>query len=199
MRGPVSCLFIAVLAGCPGDASDGASDPDDLVGTWREVPMSNVTAQPDRFTIKADHTYVLTHTTAADVGTYDADDLTITIRSDIGTVHHATSLNYVIDSDQLLLGALLPVGDTDGVIGSWHGDESQDLEVVKIALDVRADGTVHYTFDSSVAGHDAADGAWRIEAGDFVTRLAVGTTLRDVHWKSISNRAIGNGLFVRVP
>ena len=200
MRGLVSCSIIVFLAGCPVDGTvmNQGSDPDALVGTWREVPPAFVSKQPDMLTIKADRSYVLEKTTGAEVGTYEADELTVTIRSRIGTVQHSTTQNYVLDHDQLLIGALLPEGETDGVVGTWHGDASLDLAVVATDLDVRADGTLHHARDSSADGHEAADGTWRLEAGDFVERRMVGTQLTDFHWKSISNRALGNPMFVRV-
>ena len=79
-----------------------------------------------------------------------------------------------------------------------HGLVSCSSSYFATDLDVRADGTLHHARDSSADGYEAADGTWRLEAGDFVERRMVGTQLTDFHWKLISNRALGNPMFVRV-
>jgi len=188
-------LLLLALTGCPDPATDSAR----LVGTWREVLTSIDTRQPDVLTVNADGSFRQDTDQGTILGTYDADATTLTIRAGEGTVQHEKVEDYVLDGDQLLVGALLPTSPIDGLVGTWHGDLLVDeVDTIDLDLDVRSDGSVHYSRDSTKDGHEAYDGQWALDGGDFVTTLQVGTQLVGLHWKSITGRAIGNPLFTRV-
>lgn len=188
-------LFLIVLTGCP----DSGNDPAALVGTWREELTSIDTKQPDLLTVNGDGSFRQDTDKGPVIGTYEADDTKLTIRYGEGTVQHETIEDYVLDGDQLLTGALLPTSRIDGLVGTWHSDAVVDeTDTIAVDLDVRADGTVHYSRDSTKDGHEAHDGQWALESGDFVTALQVGAQVEALHWKSITGKAIGNPLFTRV-
>src|SRR6266850_8180134 len=84
---------IVVLSGCP-DPDAGSSR---LVGTWREVLTSIDTRQPDLLTVNDDGSYRKDTDQGAEIGTYDADATTVTIRSGEGTVVHELVEDYVVD------------------------------------------------------------------------------------------------------
>ena len=144
----------------------------------------------DLLTIKADRSYVLEEASGPDVGTYKADALTY-IRSGTGTVQHSTSQNYVIDRDQLLIGALLPTGETDGVVGDGTATRCSTSRSSRSIRRPRRRyapllARLVYRWPRRRRRHVASRG------GDFIARLTIGTTTTDFHWKAISNRAIGN-------
>ena len=188
-------LLLIVLAGCPDPGDDAAR----LVGTWREELTSIDTRQPDVLTVNADGSFRQDTDQGTILGTYEADATKLTIRAGQGTVQHEKIEDYVLDGDQLLVGALVPTSPIDGLVGTWHGDVLVDeTDTIDLDLDVRTDGTVHYSRDSTKDGHEAYDGQWALDGGDFVTTLQVGPQLLALHWKSITGRAIGNPLFTRV-
>src|SRR5262245_46411224 len=186
-----------VLSGCP-DPGAGSS-PARLVGTWREVLTSVDTKQPDVLTVNADGSFRQDTDHGTILGTYEADATSLTIRSGQGTVVHELVEDYVLEGDQMLAGALLPTSSIDGLVGTWHGDVLVDqTESIDLDLDVRSDGSVHYSRDSTKDGHEAFDGQWSLDGGDFVTTLRVGANAVALHWKSITSRGIGNPMFERV-
>jgi hypothetical protein len=188
-------LLLIALTGCPDSGNNAA----DLVGTWREELTSIDTRQPDLLTVNADGSFRQDTDQGTILGTYEADSTKLTIRSGEGTVQHETIEDYVLDGDQLIVGALLPTSAIDGLAGTWHGDELVDeTDTIDLDLDVRSDGSVHYSRDSTKDGHEAYDGQWSLAGGDFVTTLQVGMQPLALHWKAIIGRAVGNPMFTRV-
>jgi len=202
MRAALGLAFlgVCVLTGCPGP--DGGSDPDDLVGTWRQVPGPNDDVSDlETLTIAADGTYSRTDPGGLlDSGTYDADSERVTIHASANGEDHTIDQGYLIAGDQLAVGTLLPDGDVDGMVGAWHGEIHQDAESIAVDLELRADNTATYHADTTEDGIIDFTGTWTASNSDVIITWPVSPTMSvNLYAKSIAGVAIADKLYQRAP
>jgi hypothetical protein len=193
----------AALAAC---GSDGAgNDPDQLIGTWRELPNGINAEDPiesrDRMVFTADGSVQIIESDGPEVGTYTADDRDVTLSSGEDTYR----VQYVVTEDRFMFGALTPDGDVDGLVGTWAGDARLNDVDISLVAELRADGTVTYERDSSDpsgAGDEVLEGTWRQDPLDLVMTFEIpsenGTFTANLHFQELPGRAIGGPLFERL-
>lgn len=194
---------LVLAAACGGDPGN---DPDQLVGTWREIPSlvdGDVPLEErDRLIVGADGSYQVVEPDGVQTGTYTADDRDITLSEGGETI----TMQYVVTDDRLLVGALTPDGDVDGLVGTWAGTAQRGDEHISLVLELRADETARYERDSSDPtgdGDEVLEGTWRRDGGDLVTTYEIpsqsgGTITVNLHMQEIPGRALGSPLFERI-
>jgi hypothetical protein len=185
--------------GCPGGG--GGSDPEDLVGTWHQVAGPNDTADElETLAIAANGTYTRSDASGLlDTGTYDADSERVTIHATANGEEHEIDQGYLIDGDQLGVGALFPDGDVDGVVGAWHGELTQDAESIVVDVELSADGSAEYHAVSTAQGQVDFTGTWAVTGTDVGISVAVDGGTITLNAKAMPGKAITDKLYQRQP
>jgi hypothetical protein len=157
------CLVVS-LAAC-SDEDPPFEAPEGLVGRWQQLGRSGDVVLEVSY--DDDGTYaIIDHSSGSTQGTgrYEADEREITIR--LGNSRE--TFHYFLRDGRLLVRAMLPDGEVDGLIGTWRGILTQGTggagDIYDDTLVVRADGTATFTevFDSSPWEVEAA---WTVEDG----------------------------------
>ena len=154
---------------CSGD--DGPPLGGDVEGSWRAIPNATdddpppPVAERDVFTFNADGTMALVTPSGTQPGTYTVSggDLALTMVQ--GGDSHTTTFPYRATDTRFVLGALVPAGETDGMVGAWTGASTADGVLRTIDVTLNRDMTAHYV---STGGDQPLDftGTWRAIGGD---------------------------------
>jgi hypothetical protein len=151
MKQTTMTLFAAVLLSACG-GSDGNGE--ELIGTWGGASLS-LTFHPEG-TFDAEP--------GARSGTWEADGHRLTMEG-LSVEHASETFGYVIHQDALMLGAHLPDGSTDGVVGTWRGEWTQDDLTIEETIELAADGTGHITAIASDPSEAIdADLVWELDS-----------------------------------
>jgi len=203
MRHLISIAICCALYAC-GDGA-GASDPADLVGTWRELPSSFDSDTPvdmrTLITLADDGTYAIDERDGGtdEMASYTANGDTLTLT---GTENGKTTTfiqNYLVTGDRFMLGALFPQGSIDGVVGTWRGSVTFNDDKITLTLDLHADNTVHSDIHGGKATDNRVqDGTWKFEGDDVVASFVDGNTTTNVHMQQLEGRALGGPLYERI-
>jgi hypothetical protein len=205
MRHLISIAICCSLYAC-GDGA-GASDPADLIGTWREIPSSFNSDTPidmrTLITLNDDGTYFIDERDGGtdEMASYTATGDTITLT---GTEDGKTSTiieNYIATDDRFMMGALFPQGSIagDGVVGSWRGSVTFNDDKITLTLDFHTDNTVHYETKGGKPTDDRIkDGTWKFEADDVVASFVDGSTTINIHMQQFDGRALGGPLYEKI-
>lgn len=167
---PLALLTVA----CSGD--DGPPLGGDVVGQWRELPNATDDDPPPAIDERAILTFFAdgTVTRASNAGdipepaTYEVSggELTLHTTDGEGTTHTST-MPYFASDTRFVLGALIPAGEVDGLVGTWTGTVTNDDVVRTLNIELRADNTATYNSDSSVDENDVTfTGTWRSVGDD---------------------------------
>jgi hypothetical protein len=190
--------FSSLAAACGG----GGSDPDQLVASWVEVPGTLDPDEQDLLVFTADGTFTTTESDGdVTTGTYEADETALTITGTEDGETHTFRMLYALEADELMLGALFPDGDVDGVVGTWRGEAAYDGAEATAEITLDPDGTGRYVVNRADGEIDDHTGTWAPLDEEFVftyeevfeeTEITI-----NVHFQQIPGVAIGGPLFRR--
>lgn len=153
----MSLSFAVALVACGGDGGNG----EELIGTWTGASFSG----PVSMTFDADGTVDLSADGDVASGTWEADGDRLTLEDLPFDAQRVTS-RYVIDGDRFMFASLSPDGDVVGVVGTWHGDTTEDDVTRATTLELADGGTGHITFDDEPPGTVVdADLTWELDPG----------------------------------
>jgi hypothetical protein len=186
-------VLVILLAACGGDDVGGAADalPADaaaidgavspLVGQWSYAgdPALPIVS----YTFDSDGTFVVVDDGGSEAGTYTlAGPGRLSMTSGGETV----VTDYVVTSNQLLLGALIPQGSISGLVGVWSSTAiaQSGTSTTTVTLNSDMTGTLAVTTSST----QSIDGTWVAETGGLALTL---TGLGVQHYKSIGATGIG--------
>jgi hypothetical protein len=156
MRRPFLLLSL-LAAGC----SDGASGP--AVGSWQHYDPRDGSADYV-LTLAGDgdwESVAVDGDTSSGTWEVDGDELTVSWTGDDGL--SSRSATYHADDDVLLLLALVPDGEVDGLVGRWRGHEhlapagTGTVDITQLLV-VNADGTA--SFDQTGEGDSELEDHW---------------------------------------
>jgi hypothetical protein len=136
------------------------------------------------YTFNADGTFVFVDNGGPETGTY-----TLPGPGRISTTSGGVTVvtDYVVTSNQLLLGALSPQGTVSGLVGVWSSTmTSTQSGTSTTTVTLNSDMTATYAVTTS--GTQSIDGTWVAETGGLALTL---TGLGVQHYKSIGTLGIG--------
>lgn len=170
----LALLPLAFLVACGDDGGGAGTLGGDVVGAWRELPNATDDDPPaavgDRpvWTFGADGSMSLVTPDETETGSYTLDGGDLTLLPAGGGTDDALIVPYRATGDRLVLGAFLPVGDADGMVGTWTARVTSQGEPRDITLTIRADMTTTYAADgvSATAEDYSYDGTWRAIGDD---------------------------------
>jgi hypothetical protein len=162
---PLALLTVA----CSGD--DGPPLGGDVEGSWRQIPNATDDDPPppvadrDVITFHADGTMAMVSPDGTQSGTYTVSGGELTLVQVDGTTTHTTTLPYRATDTTFVFGALVPAGETDGLVGAWTGQSIADGVTRSIDLTLRADMTATY---AAIGGEEPINytGTWRAIGDD---------------------------------
>ena len=188
-------LLLLIISACAVEPTPPSPPPPDhgLIGTWRFVPLSADVAVEQRqvLVFGADGRYSMTDPRTAEAGRFEIDGNDVTISSSAGGW---IMTNYAVTAERLIVDALLPVGETDGLVGTWIGSQSSDQATSAIELELRADGTGHLVQTGSEA--DDVNATWVRDDPYAVITFEGRTRARSL--PTLLGVAIGEWLYERV-
>jgi hypothetical protein len=214
----------ALLALALGSASLAACDSEEggpaaLVGEWKRYDESDPTKLRDQFTFGADGSYAFDEFYPDNegsndhvVGTYTAtDDTLVVVGTNRGEPQQSRiSTTYYVNGELYAPSALVPVGDTSGIVGSWHSFvDIEDLDENGAATPTYwtdttyrfgDDDTVHMTYagrDGSIVSEE--DGTYLEESPDHFAAtftVAPGSTVT-FHVRLVDGAALAGITFQR--
>ncbi|HEY3806719.1 MAG TPA: hypothetical protein VGL61_29150 [Kofleriaceae bacterium] len=197
MRGLIAIVTIAGCSSSPQGAPP--SDPDDVIGSWQDVlpdfismtqPSPTPVDQPHaHLTLGTDGSYERIGSDGSIVtGTYTADafDLTIQTSAEVTIVPYSA----VPGALMLEVGMVPDQLESDGVTGTWAGDEGD--------LDLSSDGSV--TGDApglgAVIANSYGQGAsWQVVGGNLLVWTQPGNLVTFVDFEVLPGRALGGTLY----
>ena len=188
-------LSILLFAACAADPAPVQVPSDDLVGTWRYLPVDPSRTPLDErelVVFGADGLYSIRDSRGAQSGSYEVDGHDLTIHSSTGG---EITTGFAARADRLIIDALFPMGPSDGLIGTWTGVQSSETESSVVALELRTDGTAHFEQTGSIM--EQADATW-IRDDPYAVVMFSGTT-RSKSYPALPDVAIGEWLYERVP
>jgi hypothetical protein len=147
-------LAVALVAGCGGDGGNG----EELVGTWNGGSFFGSVMM----TFDADGTVDVVADGEVASGTWEADGERLTLEGLPFDAQRVTS-QYVVHDDAAMLFSLVPDGDVDGVVGTWHGVLVEDDVTRATTLELVDGGTGHITFDGETGSVVDADLTWELD------------------------------------
>lgn len=186
-------LLVLVVSACSVDAPLPPPDHG-LIGSWRLIPAKPETPieQREVLVFGADGRYTKQNLRKADAGRFELEGNDITIEPSAGGW---ISTGYAVTEDRLIFDALFPVGETDGLVGTWAGTQSTADVTSVLELELRADGTGHLVQTGSLS--DDINATWiRIDPYAVVTFEGVS---RPRSLPSLPGIAIGEWLYERMP
>jgi hypothetical protein len=173
MRATVKiCVFVMLasfVVACDGGGEGGLLGGD-VVGSWRLLPNAADDDPPpaiaDRHVLEfaADGTYIERERGDMSTGTYQLDAGTLVITEDDREGFFA--LPYRASGNRLVLGALVPEGGADGIVGTWVGSSRSDEERIDVTLELSADASARIAYDFQVQQDEVFEGSWRAVGND---------------------------------
>lgn len=165
-----------------------------LIGTWRYVsPRADTPVdQLEVLEFGADGHYSKRDRRGVQTGTFEIEENEVTISS---SASGWITTGYAVTSDRLIVDALLPSGETDGLVGTWIGGQSTGDATSVIELELRADGTGHLVQTGSWS--DDVNTTW-IREDPYAVITFEGVT-RPRSFPALPGVAIGEWLYERVP
>ena len=190
-------LACALASGCLGDNLAGPP-PAELVGTWRYLPKLSLGEVPveDRQVVVFDAGggYEIRGRTGVETGVAEVQGRVLTIIADGGGW---IETELLITPDRLLIDALFPVGDVDGSVGRWRGEQRSSGGASTVTLELDAAGSA--TFAQTGPGAEELTGTWAHVGDDvvfaFVSPLGV---QRTKHLQEVPGEAVGEWLYERI-
>lgn len=187
-------LLLLIISACAVEPAPSPPPPDHgLIGTWRYVPVRADVAIDQRqvLVFGADGRYSMTDPRSAEAGTFEIEGDDVTISS---SARGWIRTNYAVTPDRLIVDALLPTGETDGLVGTWSGAQSTEQETSVLELELRADGTGHLVQTGSAS--DDVNATW-IEDEPYTVITFEGRT-RPRSLPTLVGVAIGEWLYERI-
>jgi hypothetical protein len=187
-------LLLLIISACAVEPTPPPPPPDHgLIGTWRYVPVRADIAVDQRqvLVFGADGRYSMHDPRSAEAGTFEIAGNDVTISSSASSW---ITTGYAVTSDRLIVDALLPVGATDGLVGTWIGSQSSDQATSAIELELRADGTGHLVQTGSES--DDVNATWVRDDPYAVITFEGRTRARSL--PTLLGVAIGEWLYERV-
>jgi hypothetical protein len=203
MKNTMIATMLCLTAGACG--SDDSEFTEALAGVWADCDNSDA-----RFTFGADGAFAFDEgepgTEGWDhvVGTFSADETTVfaegVSEDDVDVDYEFT---YYVAGDELLVGAAHPVGDHDGLVGTWRArlhvvPSNDDPFGADTEFDLRADGSGTMSSVYLDGSPDALyDGTWAEddEAPGYVFRFVVGedgdTITYNIHFQLVDDAVLG--------
>ncbi|MBA3454685.1 MAG: hypothetical protein H0T42_16480 [Deltaproteobacteria bacterium] len=189
----VRALIVLTLSACAPEATPPPPDHG-LLGSWRYVPArADVPVEQRQVLVfGADGRYSMTDSRSVEAGSFAIDDNEVTISS---SASGEITTGYAVTEDRLIVDALFPAGDTDGLVGTWVGAQSTADATSVIELELRADGTGHLVQTGSST--DDIDATW-IRVDPYAVITFDGVT-RPRSFPALPGIAIGEWLYERIP
>lgn len=193
LAGMLRALLLLAVSAC-GVESPLPPPDHELIGTWRFVPTRSTTAVEERevLVFGADGHYSMTDPRSAKTGTFEIAGNDVTITSSAGDW---ITTSYAATHDRLIVDALLPAGETDGLVGTWVGAQSTSKSTSVMELELRADGTGHLLQTGSWS--DDVSATW-LRADPYAVITFDGAT-RPRSLPALPGIAIGEWMYERVP
>jgi hypothetical protein len=186
-------LLVLTLSACAVDAPLPPADHE-LIGIWRLIPTKAETPieQREVLVFGADGHYTKQNLRNADAGRFELDGNDVTI---LPTAGGWISTGFAVTPDRLIFDALFPVGETDGLVGTWSGTQSTADVTSVLELELRADGTGHLVQTGSLS--DDINATW-VRSDPYAVVTFEGVT-RPRSLPSLPGIAIGEWLYERIP
>jgi hypothetical protein len=187
-------VIVVVVAACAADDPTPPPAGHGLLGTWRYVSLRQDTPLEDRqlLVFGADGRYSLRDRGGVESGVFEIAGDDVTIRSNAG---RWVTTGYAVTHDRLIVDALFPAGETDGLIGIWTGVQSTNDASSTIELALRPDGTAHLSQTGSLT--DDVDAIWTHE--DPYAVITFAGVPRPKSFPAFAGVAIGEWLYERLP
>jgi hypothetical protein len=204
-RAAIAVPFAFALALAPACGSDdpGAS-AEAIVGHWELVDDESGELEAE-YTFGDDGTFTFVeHGAGAERadGTYQAGDSLLSLDGidDEGN-RVEMEYTYFANDAELVAGALLPVGDVDGPVGTWEGRiqiavDGQTEVSSEDRYELHDDGSAEVRSETS-DGSEEADGTWRDEDGEIIVSFELESFTINVHMQLVDGLALGNPIFQR--
>ena len=194
-RSVVACALASVLSIAACAAEPVPDTIGDIVGTWRYIP-----ADPDAGPIEerqvawfaADGAYEIRDARGVQTGRYAIEGRDVTITATTGAW---VTTSFAATPDRLIVDAMFPDGDCDGLVGTWRGAQASNLASAEVTLELRADGSARLEQTGPAA--EDLPGTWADIAPYAVITFA-GTTFAKP-FPALPDVAIGEWLYERVP
>jgi len=202
--------LLIILVGC-GGGDDGGNAPIDapmpppidgpppaFVGRWRELPFAKgPTPEEDRL--------VLTITASGSI-TAQAPGLLRVARWELTpddrlaiTEGNSTVIDaYYVSADRFVIGALLPVGDVDGVVGTWRSVQTSGGGDITSTMTLGADQRASYTWLGGPANYQL-EGTWALSGDELLITGEVGGMAQERWFQVVPDAAIGYPVHERLP
>ena len=179
LRYLLPCLL--VTAAC-------ASDAPSVSGTWRAQPNAfdaGANLGPWSWTFQDDGVVVLADPDDPVEARYELDGDRMRLSIPAGDETLELDFAFVVDSEGMLLGALLPAGPVDGAIGTWSATAVVNGEASDHSLTLDGAGRADYETDDTVE-----TGTWEEDGTSLVLRF----DSHDEYRFRIGEEAIGDVL-----
>lgn len=171
--------------------------PPAFVGRWRQIPPSSLVPEAERaiLTIGADHTYVTVDPNTTTNATWQ---LTADNQLVIASPGSTSTAPYYLGNGNLMVEAGFPVGQVNGVVGTWKGDVISDGLHFILTMVLNPDMTVAYSV-AAPNGTGHFEGTWQLDG----TTVRLTGTLNGnpaiLYAKVIPDVALGSYLYERLP
>jgi hypothetical protein len=180
---------VALVTGCGGEGGNG----EELVGTW----TGDTFFGPVAMTFDADGTIEMSADGEIATGTWEADGERLTLEGLPFDAQRMTS-RYTVDGDLFMFASLAPDGETDGVVGTWQGEITEDDVTRATTLELATGGTGHITFDAETPGTVVdTDLTWELGVGTLRLEWTIGDTSTLRSYFVIPDVAVGGLLLGR--
>jgi len=198
----VAGFLLALTASCT--SGDPEPSADAVVGHWELFDDESGELESE-YTFGDDGAFTFVEhgdSPESAEGTYQAgaDLLALDGTDDQGRAV-AMEFTYFANDTSLVAGALLPVGEVDGPVGTWEGRIAIEVDG-ETALssqdryELRDDGTAEVRSESS-EGTEEIDGTWRDEAGEIIVSFELESITFNVHMELLDGAALGGPVFQR--
>lgn len=199
-------LAYAGIASC-GSGFGAATGP--ILGTWERKNTDG--SVRDRWVFKADGTFTfdelsnppaqqdhvsgrfgVSGQTLNGQGTNSKDGKSATMR-----------VTYFANADKMCVGALLPQGSLNGVVGTWFGEQTSTVSdgtqvTTGIRVQVRGDQTATVTITGATAAAGAREATWEDKGGGvYKVRFGSGTITISQEYTLLDGKALCDTVYDR--
>lgn len=203
-------LFFAFAVAACGDSGGGDSA---LVGTWKHLAEDGVTVE-DEYVFGADGSFRFDEHKPATPAQEDHLSGTWTLDGDTLQASGTNSRNqsmgmmkatiYVsAETNTLLVGAMLPQGEHDGIAGTWRGELSLTTTVAGQTNSIgststytfRADQTVTIVQDAPGMPTATFQGTWTNTGDDYTAQIVQANATLNIRVTLVDGAALGSSIY----